>query len=118
MERKEGLKAPTHEEMELAGSLLQNHQKMQAVRNRYEAMWDELTEYVSASTGLMTSTDVRLTPGKTSNRRLNAAPGIAARMLSARVVAEMTGPGTRWFDVRDRTPDVDKIDSVRRSFRI
>lgn len=117
MERKEGLKAPTHEEMELAGSLLQNHQKMQAVRNRYEAMWDELTEYVSASTGLMTSTDVRLTPGKTSNRRLNAAPGIAARMLSARVVAEMTGPGTRWFDVRDRTPDVDKIDSVRRSLQ-
>ncbi len=109
--------AQNQKESTKAGDIIARYEKMKTQRNIYHSLWDDLTEFVLPSKGTYT---YRTTPNsvndpeRKSRRRLDSTPVNAARTLMARVVAEMTGTTSRWFDFRHNDPELDKVESVRR----
>lgn len=93
--------------------LWRHYEQMIVIRFYYEYLWDDLTEYVLPSQGTYVYRDPRTDPERRSKRRFDSTAVIAARQLMARVVAEMTGSGARWFDYRDPDPQIDADPEVR-----
>jgi len=88
--------------------------ELESTRQPYEAVWDEITEYVMPSRGTYSFKTTNTDPERRSKRRMDATAANAARGLTSRIVAEMTNGSTRWFDYRDSDPAVDKLEPVRR----
>ena len=102
------------ENTRLAVTILQRYEELKSLRYPYEPVWDEITEYVLPSLGSFNYTESRLDPERRTRRRLDPTAVIAARTLTSRVIADMTGPGSRWFDFRVPNPQIDQMDPVRR----
>jgi hypothetical protein len=94
--------------------LFRHFEQMKTLRTYYEYLWDDLTEYVLPSQGTYCYRDPRTDPERRSNRRMDSTAVNAARQLMARVVSEMTGSGSRWFDYRDKDPAIDNNPDVRK----
>lgn len=94
--------------------VMARYQELSAMRSNYESVWDEVTEFILPSKGSYSYRDSRSDPERRSRRRFDSTAINAARSLTARVLAEMTGTGLRWFDFRDPDPDIDKLPNVRR----
>lgn len=84
-------------------------------RSAYEGIWDDVTELVLPSRGTYVFQTKRdgSDPERKSKRRLDSTAVYACRALVAKVIAEFTNSGSRWFDYRAPDPTVDKIYEVR-----
>jgi hypothetical protein len=102
------------EEAESCNELMHYYEQLVGTRSLYENLWDEITEYFMAGSGTKIGVNSRSDPSRKSRKCLNNAPGMAAKTLTARIISEMTGPTTRWFELRAKDPAVDKIDPIRR----
>lgn len=83
-------------------------------RRPYESVWDEITEFVLPSRGGYSYKDVKSDPERKSRRRVDSTAINAARLCTARIIAEMTGTSARWFDYRLQNPDLDQLEPIRR----
>jgi hypothetical protein len=84
-------------------------------RAPYEGVWDDITEFVLPSRGTYSYSnkgDIS-NPERKSRRRLDSTATYAHRALTARVIAEFTNSGSRWFEYRAPDPKVDKLHHVR-----
>lgn len=91
--------------------------ELETTRTPYEAVWDEITEYVMPSRGSYSFKDTKSDPERKSRRRFESTAINAARGLTAKIIAEMTSGSTRWFEYRDPDPNIDKLEPVRRALQ-
>ena len=101
-------------EAELCDFLCKRLGVLENERRFYEHVWDEITEYVLPSRGGYSFKDMRHDPERKSKRRVDSTAINAARVCTARIIAEMTGTSSRWFDYRIANPDIDNLEIIRR----
>ncbi len=103
---------------ELVKFICQRLGALKEERNPYEHVWDEVSEFVLPSRGTYSFKNVSTDPERKSRKRYDSTAVNAARNLTARILAEMTGTSTRWFDFRVPDPVVDGMEDVRRFLQL
>lgn len=87
-------------------------------RMAYESVWDDISEYVLPSRGTYSYKTTNTDPERKSRKRYDSTAINAARNLTSRILAEMTGTSTRWFDYRLPDPVIDQIEEIRRFLQL
>lgn len=115
IDSKNGFHALGDQEEELTISrILSRFDTLRSMRSSYEAVWDEITDFVVPSRGSYSQLNTN-TPAQRRDRKILDITGIVAcRTLAARVITEMTSPNERWFDLRIKDPELDQNENVRR----
>lgn len=103
---------------ELVRFICQRMSALKDERNPYEHVWDEVSEFVLPSRGTYSYRSVQTDPERKSRKRYDSTAVNAARNLTARILAEMTGTSTRWFDFRVPDPVIDSMEDVRRFLQL
>ena len=103
---------------ELVRFICQRMSALKDERNPYEHVWDEVSEFVLPSRGTYSYRSVQTDPERNSRKRYDSTAVNAARNLTARILAEMTGTSTRWFDFRVPDPVIDSMEDVRRFLQL
>jgi hypothetical protein len=98
-----------------ASEIVRRYKMLADERVPYEKVWDDITEFVVPSRGTYVNIDVsQSNVERKSRRRLDATATNAHRAMTARVIAEETNAGSRWFDWRDPDPEIDQDPEVRK----
>lgn len=100
------------DDINTAAEIMRRFSILKQERGPYEAVWDDITEYVVPSRGSYANSKAQ-DPERKSRKRLDSTATYAHRSLTARVIAEFTNSGTRWFDYRAPSPEIDKEFEVR-----
>ncbi len=101
-------------DMNKAPEILQRFSLLVNERNQYDRLWDDITELVLPSRGTYSYQRDTQDPERKSRKRLDSTATYAHRSLTARIIAEFTNSGTRWFEYRAPDPEIDKIYEVRK----
>ena len=102
---------------ELVQHLTKRLSRLEEDRRPYNAVWDEVTEFVLPSRGTYAYKNMASDPERKSRRRFDPTPVYACRDLTSKIISNLTGTADRWFDYRVEDPQVDGLDPVRRSLQ-
>lgn len=114
IDEKHGFMDRVSQDEQIVERVISRFDKLRSMRQNYEPVWDEITDFVLPSRGSYSQLNSNQPASRRDRKVLDITGIVACRTLAARVVTEMTSQGDRWFDFRMEDPQLDQMEPVRR----